>query len=73
MNEEKKYLKGLTANVLKCLKAIDAEYAQEMKRQESAERGRRIAAICNCLEFYNDQAMRFGLGYGFKKINRMKK
>jgi len=69
MNEEKKYLKGLTANVLKCLKAID----QEMKRQESAERGRRIAAICNCLEFYNDQAMRFGLGYGFKKINRMKK
>jgi len=65
----KKYLTSLTADVCKCLRLID----MEMKTPSSVDRGKRIAQICNALEMQNDQAMYFGLRFGFRKIANIKK
>jgi len=67
-NNYKKELIKLTEIVAKTLTAIDAE----MKNPSTVERGKRIAKICNQLEMTNDSVMRFGLGYGWKKISSLK-
>lgn len=39
----------------------------EMKKPSDVERGRRIAKICNALEFEKDRAHHFGLHKDFEK------
>lgn len=56
--KEQKYLRELTACVRAHLAALDAE----MEQPSTANRGRRIAALCNSLELANDRARHFGLG-----------
>ena len=58
----KEYLKSLTVDVNTCLEAID----KAMKKPDSHERGKRIAAICNAWEIQNDRARYFGLGINFR-------
>lgn len=46
-----------------------------MRREESVDRGKKIAKLCNALELANDSAMRFGLdleckGVKLRKIRR---
>jgi len=69
MNEEKKYLKSLTSATALALNLMD----KEMKEPSDENRGKMVAKILNDLEFTNDAAMHFGLGYSFKKIERLKK
>jgi hypothetical protein len=40
---------------------------EEMKKPSDAERGKRIAKICNGLEFEKDRALHFGLHKPFRK------
>ena len=65
----KKSLVELTTIVVRFLAAFD----KIMKMPESVERGKALAKICNVLDMKNDSAMHFGLEYGFKKINNLKK
>ena len=59
-------LKLLSDQVLICLDAIDAE----MKKPSDANRGKRIATICNALEMVNDQ-IRYGeLGVDFRNDDK---
>ncbi|KKK63951.1 hypothetical protein LCGC14_2989130 [marine sediment metagenome] len=67
--ELRKELKDLTTSVLIFLKHLDLL----MKQPSSVERGKKIATLCNNLDIANDSAMHFGLGFGFKKIGRLKK
>ena len=69
MSKEKQALKKLTEIVAVFLSGLDSE----MKKPESAERGVKIAKLCNALDFANDSTMHFDLGYSFKKIKKMKK
>jgi predicted MarR family transcription regulator len=64
----KKNLANLSSAVSNFLSAID----MVMETEESRERGKKIAHLCNKLDVCNDAAMRFGLEYSFKKINKMK-
>jgi len=64
----KKALKELTKMVAIYLSHID----KEMKKPSSVDKGKNIAKICNELEMGNDSIMYFDLGYGWKKINRIK-
>jgi hypothetical protein len=57
-NKHETYLKQLTAAVSKCLEALDAE----MKKPESNERGKKVAAIANALDYANQATRMFGLG-----------
>jgi hypothetical protein len=63
---ERELRKHLQALVTTCAAAIDALDA-EMKKPSDVNRGKRIAAICNALEFQKDAAKHFGLGVPFKK------
>ncbi|MFA6281873.1 MAG: hypothetical protein WCY05_05175 [Candidatus Omnitrophota bacterium] len=65
----KPYLRDLALSVAKAIRLIDAE----MKLPPSNERGKKIAAITNQLEFANDVALHLGLGYSFKKITKIKR
>ena len=65
----KKELEQLTKKVAQFLTALD----EVMKEPSTAKRGKRVAKISNWLEMANDRKMHFGLGYEFKKINRIKK
>lgn len=38
----------------------------------SEAKGKKLAAIIGKLEFQNDKALHFGLGYSFKKMNKLK-
>lgn len=62
MNEEKKYLKQLVAQVELHLAEID----KIMKLPESNRRGQLVAHSCNNLNITKDVAKRFGLGLDFK-------
>jgi len=68
-NIEKKYLKRLTESVASFIVALD----DVMKEPSSYERGKMIAKLNNFLDMQNDAAMKFGLGYSWKKINNVKK
>lgn len=61
----KKYLKQLVETVTKALKELD----EEMHKPSNADRGKRIAAICNYLEYEKDRARHFGLGEKFSTLN----
>jgi len=65
----KQSLVGLTTSVASFLSAMD----KIMEQPESEGRGKMIAKACNFLEQKNDAAMHFGLNYGFKKIENIKK
>ena len=69
LREYKKCLVSLTGSVAQALSLIDAA----MRWPSTVERGERIAMICNALDMANDSAMHFGLGYGWKKIQNIKK
>jgi hypothetical protein len=64
----RKHLKALTDNVLRHLVLLD----EEMKKPESAERGKRLAQLANALEMANDSARYRGLGIDFRKDNKDK-
>lgn len=64
----KKDLESLTVAVVNALSHLDAI----MKLPSTVERGKRIAEWSNQLEMANDYAMRFGLGYSWKKIANIK-
>ena len=66
VNKFKKHLKTLTTEVAKGLTLLDTE----MQKQESYERGKRIAKICNKMKFDNDSALHFGLGVDLNKLNK---
>ena len=68
MDECKKYLTELSNAVSCSIKLID----KEMQTPSTRKRGQKIAHITNQLELQNDIAIRFGLGYSFKKIERIK-
>jgi hypothetical protein len=68
-NNQKKYLADLTESVLKYLSAFDSI----MQQSSTFERGKNLAALNNWLELQNDEAMRYGLGYGFRKIDNLKR
>ena len=59
----KKYLKQLTADVAKCIDALD----YTMEKPHTVERDKAIAKINNALEMANDQAWHFGLGESLNK------
>jgi hypothetical protein len=67
--ELKKFLLSVSTVVAQSVAVLDAE----MKRHESPERGKRIAAVVNTLEHANDSMMHFGLKLNFDKIKRLKK
>jgi hypothetical protein len=58
--ELREHLRGLVSVCESTLRLLD----EEMKKPSDAERGKRIAAICNRLELQKDMAKRFGLGVG---------
>jgi hypothetical protein len=62
----KKYLTNLSRYVCLALAQLDVVMAE----QESRERGKKIAAICNQLEMANDSAWHFGLGKSLKHRGR---
>ena len=68
MNNYKKHLKYLTESVNHFLRQLD----KVMWEPPAAERGKKIAELTNQLEIQNDSAMRFGLNYGWEKINKIK-
>jgi len=55
--ELRAHLRNLTSVVTRALADIDAE----MRTPSTADRGKRIAQICNRLQLANDMAKRFGL------------
>jgi hypothetical protein len=61
-----KHLITLTVVVRNTVNALDAE----MKLPSSQERGQRIAKISNYLEYHNDCARHFGLGFPLKKAKK---
>ena len=65
----KKYLMLLTKSVAQSLSRLDCI----MKEESTFERGKKIAKLSNTLDMKNDEAMRFGLDYGWRKINNIKK
>jgi hypothetical protein len=65
--EYKKALVGLTTTVLTLENAID----EQMKHPWCIKRDTAIASIMNGLTLANHMAMHFGLGYSFKKINKL--
>lgn len=65
----KKFLRSIAEAVAHSLAALDVE----MEKKESAERGKRLAAISNYLEYANDSLMHFGLEMDFRAINKIKK
>ena len=65
----KKYLILLTKSVAQCLSRLDCI----MREESTIERGKKIAKLSNFLEMENDSAMHFGLDYGWRKINNIKK
>jgi hypothetical protein len=67
MTKETKALKDLTLAVSTFMLVFD----KIMKEKESFERGKKIAIAINNLDFSNDYALHFGLGYSFKKMQRM--
>lgn len=56
------HLRDLTNTVSGVIGALD----HEMKGPSTPVRGRRIAAMCNYLQFANDSARHFGLGQSLK-------
>lgn len=58
----KKHLRGLTAQVMTTIAAID----RIMKMPESPTRGKLMAEAMNALEMSNDGARYFGLGIDFR-------
>ena len=65
----KKALEELTGKVEQALIALD----KLMKGPPSFDRGQKLAGIRNFLDGANDCAMHFGLGWGFKKMDNIKK
>ncbi len=63
------YLKKLPIAVAKAIVLLDAQ----MELPSTEQRGKDIAKILNSLEMTNDAVLHFGLGYGFKKIENLKK
>ena len=63
LRKVRKYLRELTRNVSAAITLLD----DAMKGASTVERGRKVAAVCNALEFANDSARRFGLGETLKK------
>jgi Na+/phosphate symporter len=59
----KKNLLSLTIAIKECLNRLDVE----MKNPSCLERGKRIAKICNNLEFANDHARYFVLDIDYRK------
>jgi len=55
--ELRAHLRNLTAVVTRAIADIDAE----MRTPSTADRGKRIAQICNRMQLANDMAKRFGL------------
>lgn len=66
-DQHKKMLIALTNFIIRFENAMD----KEMKKPSTPERGRRIARLTNALTIQNQKALRFGLGYSFKKIEKM--
>lgn len=62
-----KYLKELSHTVADFERALD----KDMQTEASNGRGARIARLANNLTLANQSVMRFGLGYSWKKINRV--
>lgn len=56
------HLRDLTKAVTEHLAALDAE----MRHPSDHERGKRVALLCNALDYANDQARYFGLGVDFR-------
>jgi hypothetical protein len=65
----KRALVKLTSSVNIFIDALD----REMTKPSTLERGRRIAVLSNYLNLNNDMALHFGLGYSFKKLERLKR
>lgn len=63
----RKDLKELTASVLKFENAMD----KIMKLSSGEKRGKEIAKALNYLTIANQGALHHGLGYSFKKIEKM--
>lgn len=61
-------LKALTEHVLRHLVWLD----EEMRKPESATRGKRLAALANVLDIANDSARYNALGVDFRKDNKDK-
>lgn len=68
MRNLKTNLKALTDHVMRHLAWID----DEMKKPESPERGKRLAALANALDMANDAARYHALGVDFRKDNKDK-
>lgn len=68
MRNQRTHLKALTDHVLRHLVWLD----EEMRKPESPERGKRMAALANVLEIANDSARYHGLGIDFRKDNKDK-
>lgn len=66
--ELRKFLLSLTTTTADCIAALDAE----MYKASDIERGKRIAAISNILEYANDSAMHFGCKLDFPAMKRLK-
>ena len=67
--ELKNRLESLTSGVLGVLNELD----KATKEKEGSARGHKLATIANELEYHNDSAMHFGLGYSFERIKKLKK
>ena len=66
---EKKYLIELTQHLVMAIYSLDAE----MKKPSTWDRGESIAKIINFTDINNQMAMRYGLNYGWKKIENIRK
>ena len=44
-----------------------------MEKPHSIHRDKNLAAVANYLNMANDMGMHFGLGWGFRKIENLKK
>ncbi len=64
----RKNLRELVDMSARVVAALDGE----MKKPSDVERGRRIAKICNALEFAKDRALHFGLRKPFKKLPQLR-
>ena len=62
-----KALKELSGAVTIALQAIDIE----MQQPSTPERGKRIAKVCNALDFANDKVRYFSLGVDYHKDKKM--
>ena len=55
-----------------CIAKNIALFDMVMKEPTSESKGKKLATLIGRLEFANDSAMHFGLGYSFPKIKKLK-